>query len=113
MKTPARGVTIPVSSAQECKGITMSAEQALRRSWVVIVLVRAAALLALFLLPFALLGAIAYWPESKYVWLWQTSLGAYLVLGCVTFFATRVSKRRHPLGSTSPSPPKGENGEMK
>ena len=57
-------------------------------------LLRAAMLLAVFLLPFLLMGAIALWPESKYVKLWEAALCVCFVLGLVGYFATRARRKR-------------------
>jgi hypothetical protein len=46
-------------------------------------LIRAAMLLAVALLPFALLGALALWPESKYAKLWEVAFYVYVVSGLV------------------------------
>ena len=57
-------------------------------------LLRAALLLALFLLPFALIGALALWPESEYARLWEIVLIVYSVLAFAAFFVTRARKKR-------------------
>lgn len=57
-------------------------------------LLRAALLLALFLLPFALIGAVALWPESKYVGLWKIVMIVYSLLGFAAFVAIRAWKKR-------------------
>lgn len=81
------------------------------RSSLPVMTLRAAALLAIFVLPFVCVGALNFWPDSDYSWIWQILLSAYGAVAIAAFVRRLFGSKRHDTDSLESSTGLGKSDE--